>query len=57
MATLQKQITEKFLVKLKESGEIHGDTVEQLQELMSNGKKLKADEIIKVFQQPGGDVK
>jgi hypothetical protein len=58
MPTLQQQIAEKFLVKLAESKDVHSETVDQLRTLLSAGKKPKADEIVKVFQHPGGgDIK
>lgn len=58
MPTLQQQIAEKFLAKLGESKDIHTDTVDHLRTLLSSGKKPKADEIVKVFQHPGGgDIK
>ena len=58
MSTLQKQITEKFLAKLAESKDLHRETIDQLRVLMATGKKPKADEIVKLFQHPGGgDIK
>jgi len=58
MSTLQKQITEKFLAKFAESKGVHRDTVDQLRTLLANGKKPKPDEIVKIFQHPGGgDIK
>lgn len=58
MPTLQQQIAEKFLVKLAESKDVRSETVDQLRTLLSAGKKPKADEIVKVFQHPGGgDIK
>jgi hypothetical protein len=58
MPTLHQQITEKFLAKLAESKDLHSETVEQLRTLLAAGKKPKADEIVKIFQHPGGgDIK
>ena len=59
MATLQQQIAEKFLAKLADSKQIDADKIEQLKELLAYGKKLKADEFVKVFSLPagGGDIK
>ena len=46
------------LAKLAESKDLHSETVDQLRTLMAVGKKPKADEIVKVFQHPGGgDIK
>jgi hypothetical protein len=58
MSTLQQQIAEKFLAKLAESKTVHSETIDQLRTLLATGKKPKADEIVKVFQHPGGgDIK
>ena len=58
MSTLQKQISEKFFAKLAESKDLHSDTIDQLRSLLAAGKKPKADEIVKIFQHPGGgDIK
>ena len=58
MPTLQQTIAEKFLTKLTQSKDLHSETIEQLRVLMAAGKKPKVDEIVKVFQHPGGgDIK
>jgi hypothetical protein len=58
MSTLQKQIAEKFLAKLAESKNLHSETIDQLRTLVAAGKKPKADEIVKIFEHPGGgDIK
>jgi hypothetical protein len=58
MSTLQQSIAEKFLAKLAQSKDLHSETIDQLRVLMAAGKKPKADEIVKVFQHPGGgDIK
>jgi hypothetical protein len=58
MSTLQQQIAGKFLAKLAESKDVHSETIDQLRTLLAAGKKPKADEIVKVFQHPGGgDIK
>ena len=58
MPTLQQQVAEKFLAELAESGTIDGDRLEQLRTLLSCNKKVKADDLVKLFSQPaGGDVK
>lgn len=58
MATLQQQIADKFLAKLAESGTLDGDRLAQLRALLSSDKKIKADDLVKLFSLPsGGDVK
>ncbi len=58
MATLQQQIAEKFLAKLAESKHVDADKIEQVRQLLADGKKAKADDFVKIFSLPaGGDVK
>jgi hypothetical protein len=58
MATLQQQIAEKFLVKLAESKDVETKKIDQLRILLADSKKLKADDLVKVFTLPaGGDIK
>jgi hypothetical protein len=58
MATLQQQIAEKFLAKLAEFKDVGPEKVAQLRNLLAADKKLKADDLVKVFSLPaGGDLK
>jgi len=58
MAKLQNVIADTFLEKLKESPDVTPEMVAALRELLSATKKLKADDLVKVFSPPaGGDVK
>jgi hypothetical protein len=58
MATLQQQIAEKFLAKLAESKQVDAEKIEQLRKLLTDIKKLKADDFVKILSAPaGGDVK
>jgi hypothetical protein len=58
MATLQQQIAEKFFAKLAESKSIDSEKIEQLRKLLAESKKLKAEELVKIFSLPsGGDIK
>jgi len=58
MATLQQQIAEKFLAKLEGSKDVDAEKLAQLRLLFGEGKKLKADDFLKVFSLPaGGDLK
>jgi hypothetical protein len=57
MATLQQTIAEKFLASLASSGAISAKQIEQLRELIDDGKKVKADDIVKIFTaSEAGDV-
>lgn len=57
MATLPQIISEKFLKKLAESKEIDAEKIEQLRILLSDSKKPKPDDFVRVFLQPaGGDL-
>jgi hypothetical protein len=58
MATLQQQIAEKFLTKLAESKTVDAEKIDQLRKLLAESKKLKADDLVKIFSLPaGGDLK
>ena len=58
MLTLQQQIADKFLAKLAESGTLDAERTEQLRVLLAGKKKVKADDLVKLFSAPvGGDIK
>lgn len=58
MATLQQRIAEKFLTKLAESKDVDADKIDQLGKVLTDSKKVKADDLVKIFSLPaGGDVK
>jgi hypothetical protein len=58
MATLQRQIAEKFLARLAESKKLDAEKIEQLRTLLADGKKPKAEDFLKIFWLPaGGDLK
>jgi sulfate adenylyltransferase subunit 1 (EFTu-like GTPase family) len=52
MATIQNQIAEKFLAKLHESGEVDEGKVELLRKLLLQDKKIKAEDLVKIFSHP-----
>ena len=57
MAALQQKIAETFLAKLAEKG-VESERIDQLRILLMDSKKLKADDLVKVFSRPaGGDLK
>lgn len=56
--TIQQQVAEKFLAKLAETATLEPDRIEQFRVLLSSGKKVKAEELVKLFSAPaGGDIK
>lgn len=58
MTTLQQKIAEKFLAKLSESKNVDAESIDQLRSLFAESKKLKADDLIKIFSFPAdGDLK
>lgn len=58
MSTLQQKVAQKFLAKLAEAGTLETERIEQLRRLLSGGKKLRAEDLVKLFSTPaGGDVK
>lgn len=54
MATLQHQIAEKFLLKLAESKAVDAERIDQLRKLLADTKKVKADDLVKIFSPPAG---
>ena len=58
MTKLQDEIAETFLENLKESSDVTPAMIDALRGLLSDKKKLKADDLVKVFApQSGGEVK
>ena len=58
MATIQQQIADKFLAKLTESKDVDAEKINQLRSVLSDNKKVKAEDLVKVFSAPaGGDIK
>jgi hypothetical protein len=55
MATLQQQIAEKFLTKLTESNRVDAKIIDQLRRLLADNKKLKADDLVKIFSLSAGE--
>lgn len=55
MATIQQNIREAFFARLTESDSVDAQKIEQLRALMDNGKKLKLDDVVKLFSSPAGD--
>jgi hypothetical protein len=52
MATIQEEVLETFCRKLAETEGFTGLKVQALRELFSDGKKPKADDVIRVLAQP-----
>ena len=58
MAKLQDEVAEAFLEKLQDAPDLTQEMIDGLRQLLSDKKKLKADDLVKVFSpQAGGDVK
>lgn len=56
MATLQKQIANKFLEKLSHLNDVDAAQIDELKKLFSGDKKIRAEDLVKVFSLPhGGD--
>jgi hypothetical protein len=52
--TLQAIIAEQFFAKLSEADSVDESKVEQLRVLFSAGKKIKVDDLVKIFSLPPG---
>lgn len=58
MPTLQQQVAEKFFTKLAEAGTLEPERIEQFRGLLASSKKVKAEDLVKLFSSPaGGDIK
>lgn len=58
MMTLQQQIAAKFFSKLSECKDLDEEKLNQLKKLLADGKKVKAEDLVKLFSLPaGGDLK
>lgn len=58
MPTLQQQIAAKFLASLSAAKALDDEKINQLRVILASGKKLKTDELVKLFAElSGGDVK
>jgi hypothetical protein len=49
MKTLYQQIGDKFLVELQNSTDVDPRMLEALKPLFTEGKKLKPDDLVKIF--------
>lgn len=58
MATLQQDIATKFISALEEGKEVDSDKIEEIRKLLSDDKKIKADDFVRILSTPaGGEVK
>jgi hypothetical protein len=57
MPTLHQQIVEQFLGRLASFKEFNAEKIAKLRALLADSKKLKAEELVKVFVESGGDIK
>jgi hypothetical protein len=58
VGTIQQLIAEKFLTRLADSKKIDAAAIEQLRALFADSKKLKPDDLVKVFTSPtDGEIK
>lgn len=58
MPKLDQQIAAKFLASLAAAKALEDEKIDQLRALLGSGKKLKPDELVKLFAEPSaGDVK
>jgi hypothetical protein len=55
MATLHQKIADKFLAKLAEAKDSDAEKIKQLRTLLADGKKIKSDDLVKIFSAPAGN--
>jgi hypothetical protein len=49
MTTLYQQISESFLTRLSSAKAVDSKMIEQLRMLFADGKKLKTEDLVKIF--------
>lgn len=54
MPTLQAIIASKYFEKLRQSKDVDAGKIARLEELFASGKKIKVDELVKIFAAPAG---
>ncbi|EIG61254.1 hypothetical protein [Bradyrhizobium sp. WSM1253] len=54
MPTLQALIASKYIAKLRQSKDVDAGKIAQLEALFASGKKIKVDELVKLFSAPAG---
>jgi hypothetical protein len=52
MGTLHQKIAKKFVSLLADGKEVDPEKIEQIRKLLTNGKKPKADDFVKIFSAP-----
>lgn len=53
--TLQAIIASRYFERLRQSKDVDAEKIAQLEELFASGKKIKVDELVKVFSAPAGN--
>ncbi|HJZ69425.1 MAG TPA: hypothetical protein VKF81_14980 [Blastocatellia bacterium] len=57
MPTLKQKIAETFFARISKSKEVDAGKIAQLKALFAEAKKVKAEELVKIFTLPdGGDL-
>lgn len=58
MPTLPQEIATQFLANLSTTGKVDATTIEHLRVILADGKKIKAEDLVRIFSRPvGGDIK
>lgn len=58
MPTLQAIVATKYFAKLRQTTEVDEAKITQLEALFASGKKIKADDLVKILSSPAGsDIK
>ena len=55
MPTLQQQIVAKFLASISAAKALEAGKIDELRVLLASGKKLKTDDLVKLFAEPPGE--
>ena len=56
MLTIQQKIADEFLAELgKYQDDVKQEQVERLRQLLASGRRIKPDEFVEVFMEPGDE--
>ena len=56
MATLQEMIVEKFIAELSDNKSLSVEKISALRDLLQRDAKVRADDLVKIFANDGGQL-
>lgn len=56
MANLQETIVEKFIAELSDNKSLSAEKIRALRDLLQTDAKIRADDLVKIFANDGGEL-